>query len=233
MKRLPLTIPIILLFCFYANAQSDVEHGIAQNGEYTNPALGFTFKFPKDWTVHGEATNERIRELGKEKVAESGASRASVEVALKNTYQLLTIFRHPIGTPGVTFNPAILVIAERVSHAPGITNGKDYLLNVRAMLVKTPGYEMLLKEPMEYHFAGTQFFRDNYAVETNGVQMVQAHFATIRSGYALLFVFMGEDQKSVDEMAKAMESYAPAPPVGRGITTIIGTAPPQKPDRKH
>jgi len=126
MKRVPLAISIILLLCACANAQSEVDLGTTQDGTYTNSGFGFSFKYPKDWVVHGQATNERIRELGKEKIAESGAaSKANIDVALNNTYQLLTVFRQPLGTPGITFNPAIMVIAEKVAHAPGIKNGKD------------------------------------------------------------------------------------------------------------
>jgi hypothetical protein len=230
MKRVPLTISIILLLCFYANAQSPVDRGITNPGIYINPGFGFSFKYPKEWTVHGEATNQHIRELGKEKIVESGAvSSSSAEVALKHTYQLLTVFRHPVGTPGVTFNPGIFVIAEKVSHAPGIINGKDYLLNLRVILLKT-GHQAQLKEPMEYHFGGSQFFREDYAIEINGVHVVQSYFAKVANGYALLFVFMGQDQKSVDELSKAMDTFAPAPPVRRGVTTIIDTPPPKKPN---
>ena len=232
MKRASLTIPIILLLCFCAYAQSQPDRGVVHDGVYTSADFGFTFKYPKDWVVHGEATNERIREIGKEKIAESGTSRASVEVALNNTYQLLTVFRYPLGTPGITFNPAVLVIAERVSHAPGIITGKDYLLNVRTILTKT-GYQPQFKEPVEYHFAGTQFFRDNYAVEINGLHMVQAHFATVKNGYALIFAFMGADETSVDEMAKSMETFdVTLPSVRRGVTTVIGSAPQDKPAPK-
>ena len=71
-------------------------------------------------------------------------------------------------------------------------------------------------------------FRDNYAVEINGVRVVQTHFATLAKGYAVVFLFMGEDQKSVDEMAKSMETFALAPPVRRGVTTILGTPPKPK-----
>jgi hypothetical protein len=230
MKRVPLTISIILLLCCYANAQSQVDHGVVHDGTYTNPDFGFTFKYPKDWVVHGEATKERIRELGKEKVAESGTSKASIEVALKNTYQLLTVFRYPVGTPGIAFNPGILVIAERVDYAPGITNGKDYLLNVRTQMMRRAGSQPLLKEPLEYRVAGSQFFRDSYAVEVNGVQGAQACFVRIINGYALVFIFIGEDQKSVDEMTKAMETFDTTPPVRRGVITVIGSAPQPKPN---
>ena len=229
MKRVPLTISIILLLCFYANAQSPVDRATTQDGTYTNPYFGFSFKYPKDWSVHGEATNERLRELGKEKLAESGAlSKSSTEVALKNTYSLLILFRHPLGTPGIPFNPGMLVMAERVDHAPGITNGKDFLLNLRT-LVEKAGAQALLKEPMEYHFGGTQFFRDNFDVEANGVHVAQAYFARIVNGYALVFTFIGQDQESLDEMAKAMETYTPVPPARR-VITILGTKPQEKPD---
>ena len=230
MKRVPFSISIILLLCFYGNAQTAVDHETnTKDGTYINPRFGFSFKYPKDWVVHGEATNERIRELGKEKLAESNAlSQANAEVSLKNTDHLLTVFRHAVGTPGVSFNPAILVIAERVDHAPGVTSGKDYLLNLRTILLKT-GAQSLLKEPIEYRVAGSEFFRDTFAMETNGVRAVQTYFAKIANGYALVFMFIGEDEKSVDEMAKAMETFTPGPLVRRGVTTIIGTPPPPKP----
>ena len=230
MKRVPFIISIVLLLCFYANAQTAADGGITiKDGKYVSPQFGFSFRFPKDWVVHGEATNERIRELGKEKMAESGAvSKSNAEVSLKNTHQLLTVFRYAVGTPNISINPAILVIAERVDHAPGILTGKEYLLNLRVLLRKA-GAQALLQDPAQYQFGGAEFFRDNYAMETNGVRVVQAYFARIVNGYALIFVFIGEDEKSVDEMAKAMETFTPGPPVRRGVT-IIGIPPPQKPN---
>ena len=226
MKRFPLAILIILLLCCYANAQSELDRSTVRDGVYTNFAFGFTFKYPKDWVVHGEATNERIRQIGKERIVESGAlPKATAEVAVSNTYQLLTVFHYPVGTPGITFNPGILVIAEKVDFAPGITNGKDYLLNLRAILRKT-GTQVLLKEPMEYHFGGSQFFRDDYAVNVNGVTVVEAFFSTVTNGYALGFIFMGENQKSVDEMAKAMETLEQMPPIRKGVTI---SGPPTQP----
>lgn len=226
MKRLTLTIPVILLLCFYAHAQSQVDLGETKDGTYTNRGFGFTFKYPKDWVVHGEATNERIKELGKERLEESGATpKASVEVAMKNTLYLLTVFHYPVGTPGITFNPAVLVMAEKVSHAPGIKNGKDYLLNLRTLLLKV-GYQALVNEPTECQFGGTQFFRDDYASEINGVHLVNAHFATIKNGYAVVFIFVGADQPSLDEMTKSMETFhSELPLVRRGVTTVIGSEP--------
>ena len=68
MKRIPLATSILLLLCFYANAQSELDRGIVREGVYTNSRFGFSFQYPKGWTVHGDATVERMKELGKEKV---------------------------------------------------------------------------------------------------------------------------------------------------------------------
>src|ERR1044071_1806163 len=227
MKRVPLLISIILLLCFSANPQSPLDPGVVKDGTYSNADLGFSFTYPKGWVVHGEATKERILEIGREKIAESGAApKPAVEVALKNTYQLLTVFRHPLGTPGITFNPAVLVMGENVAYAPGIKNGNDYLLNVRAILLKT-GAQVLHKDPIECRFAGSQFFRDDLDVQVNGVHLVQTSFATLIKGYALVFIFLGEDQKSADEIAKAMETLNVIP-VRIGVTK--DSAPPRKPN---
>ncbi len=231
MKHIPFAISITLLLCFYANAQSAVDLGTTtKDGEYINAGFGFSFKYPKDWVVHGQATTERIREIGKEKAAASGAaSKEALDVAMKSTYQLLTVFRYPLGKPGITFNPAILIMAESVAHAPGITNGSDYLLNVRPVLLKS-GYQALFNEPKECQFGGSQFFRDSYAVDVNGMHLVQAYFANVVKGYALVFVFTGQDEKSVDEMAKSMETFTPIV-VRRGVTTTTpGRAPHRRPN---
>ncbi len=226
MKRIPLTLSIILLVCFHANAQSAVDPGSIHDGTYINPGFGFSYKYPKDWVVHGEATKERIRELGKEKIVESGAvSKSNAEVSVKNTYQLLTVFRYPVGKPGVTVNPAVIILAENVAYAPGVTNGKDFLLNLRAILEKT-GAQFTLTEPLEQHFAGWQFFRDNSTATVNGIPIIQSHFCKIVNGYALVFLFIGPDQATVDEMTKTMETFELVVPVRRGITT---KSPPERP----
>ena len=124
-------------------------------------------------------------------------------------------------------NPAILVAAEKVDHAPGIKNGKDFLLNLRVLLQKT-GAQVLTEEPVAYDFGGSQFFRDDYAIEAApGIRVIQSFFARIINGYAVVFAFIGEDQKSVDEMAKAMETFAP---IRKSVTTIL--EPPPKPTPK-
>lgn len=200
---------MLLLLCFSSSAEQTgmPDNGAVKDGVYTNTFFGFSFTYPKDWVVHGEATNQRIKELGKERTTQSGAlSEASAEVMFRNTSQLLTVFRHPVGTPGIAINPAVLVFAESVAHAPGITSGREYWLNARVVMLKT-GAQVLNAEPVEVVFSGRKFFRDDYSLEVNGVHLTQATLVHITRGYALAFSFLGEDQKSVDEMVKTMETF--------------------------
>jgi hypothetical protein len=207
MKHSSLASAILLLLCFSAHAQTVLpDDGKVKNGVYFNWFFSFGFTYPNDWVVHDEAINERIRKRAKDEAAKSGA------LSQMKAYLLFTVSRHPRGTPGIALNPTILVIAENIAPVPRNYNGKDYLLEVRPLRLKE-GAQPLLNEPVEFRVAGFQFFRDDYSRQVNGVSMRQAIFVHVKKGYALAFTFTAEDQKSVEEMAKAMETILP---VGEG-----------------
>src|SRR5262245_14483856 len=97
MKRLPLIIGILLLLCSSIDAQSPTQTprpdvgDFVKGGLYINSFFNFSFNYPKDWVVHGDETKEYLRELGKEKTTKSGVlAEETADVALKNTYNLLT-----------------------------------------------------------------------------------------------------------------------------------------------
>jgi hypothetical protein len=222
MKHSPFASAILLLLCFSAQAQTALpDDGQVKDGVYLNLFFSFAFTYPKDWVVHDEAINERIRERAKEEAAKSGTLSQQ-----KNTYLLFTASRYPRGTPGIALNPTVGVIAENITPVPRNYTGKDYLLSVRQLQVKR-GKRPLLNEPVEFRIAGLQFFRDDYSAEVNGVSLRTAVFVTLKKGYALAFSFNGEDQKSVDEMAQAMNTVLP---IGAGVGIGTGSTPERKPD---
>lgn len=218
MKRSLSLIAIFILLCFVApvsNAQqaSTPDDGSVADGVYSNRFFGFSVNYPKDWVVHGDATNTRLKEIGKERATSSGAlPAAAAEVMLKNTYQLLTAFQYPMGAPHVEVNPAFMVVAENVSHAPGIVNGRDYLLHVRPVMIKT-GVVPIQDEPTELVLSGRKFFRQDSRMQINGMSIQQAIVITVIKGYALAFILSGKDQQSIDEMAAAAGTlkFAPSP----------------------
>ena len=208
MKHSPLSLTILLLLCFSTHAQTtSPDDGIVKDGVYYNSFFSLSFAPPKDWVVHEDAVNKRIREKTLDEVAKTGNP-----LQPKDIYALLSVTQHPKGTPGIAINPVIFVAAERVANVPGNPNGKDYLLSLRTFR-QNRGDKPLLKEPVEVRLGGFQFFRDDYERVTNGVNHNSSVFVHVKKGYALIFSFTGEDQKNVEEMAKSMSSILP---VGRG-----------------
>ena len=155
--------------------------------------------------VHGDATNTRLKEIGKERATSTGAlSASSSEVMLKNTYQLLTAFQYPMGA-AVEVNPAFMLVAERVGHAPAIVTGRDYLLHVRPLMIKT-GVIPINDEPAELMLAGRKFFRQDSRMEAMGVTMQQTIMITVTKGFALAFILSGKDQSSIDQSVQGVKT---------------------------
>ena len=206
MRRCVLTFFALFLFCFVANGQTSTpDDGSVKDGVYSNTFFGFSYAYPKDWVVHGEATKAHIKELGQERVKETKALPDAVaEVALARTYQLLTVFRYQLGTPSLKDNALVQVVAEDVRHAPAIINGRVYLLNVRDVMIKM-GAQPLQAEPVEVVFSSQKFFRLDFDQPVNGRPIHTAMLAIVSKGYGLAFIFTAVDQKDVDEMVKTME----------------------------
>lgn len=219
MKLNPLVSALLLLLCFSTHAQTKLPNdGIVKGGAYFNLFFGLGFRYPTGWVVLDEAINERIHERAKEEAAKTGNLARQ-----KNTYILFTSSRYPRGTPGIAVNPSVFVVAEKVSGNP---NGKDYLLSLRPLRQKR-GRQPVLTEPLEFRVAGLQFFRDNYTGEVNSVPIREAIFVTVKKGYALIFSFTGQDEKSVGEMVETMNTILP---LGTGVGIGTGSTPERKPD---
>lgn len=210
MSRNPSLIAIVFLLCLVAplsNAQQPLtpDNGRVSLGVYTNWFFGFSVRYPKDWVVHGDATNERLKELGKERATSTGAlSASSSEVMLRNTFQLLTAFQYPMGS-AVEVNPSFMLVAERVSHAPAIVTGRDYLLHVRPLMIRT-GVIPINGEPAELMLAGRKFFRQDSRMEIMGVTMQQAILITVSKGFAIAFILSGKDQASINQSVQSVKT---------------------------
>jgi hypothetical protein len=235
MKR-SLFVAIVILLYFIAplsKAQQapTPDYGSLYNGVYSNSFFGFSVRYPKGWVVHGDATNRHLREFGKERAVGTGALPAELaEVMLKSTYQLLTTFQYALGTPNIEVNPSFIVVAENVSHAPAIVDGRDYLLYVRPLMIKQ-GFESIREEPIQLVLAGRKFFRQDSRMQVGGMTIQQAIIITVINGYALAFILTGNEQQSIDGMANAVSTlkFDDVPPIRRGVTTVLGHESPSSP----
>lgn len=237
MKRYFFLVAIVLLLCFVvpvskAQQAAAPDDGSVTNGVYSNRFFGFSVAYPKDWVVHGEATNTRLKEIGKERAASTGAmSAASSEVLLNNTYQLLTTFQYPMGA-AVEMNPGFMLVAERVSHAPAIVTGRDYLLHVRPLMIKT-GVMPINDVPIELTLAGRKFFRQDSRAQLSGASIEQSIIITIDKGFALAFILSGKDRSSIDEMFDAVKTLKFAGPPSLSPKPTPNTLSKPKPRRRN
>lgn len=181
--------------------------GEVQDGAYTNDFFGFTMTFPESWAIASDETAEELQEVGSEIVAgDDPALKASIEAAEQDTYQLLMISEQPIGAPTTSFNANIVVMAEKVSHLPGIVSGEEYLINVGNLLTQTDLPYEANGEPYEVEIGGQTFHRADFDLTAAGMEIKQSYLAMIKDGYALGFILSGTDASlaELEEIANTL-----------------------------
>ncbi|MEO1591355.1 MAG: hypothetical protein AAFU71_08700 [Cyanobacteria bacterium J06632_22] len=182
--------------------------GAVTAGTYTNDFFGFTMEFPTEWAVASDETAEELQDMGSDIVAgDDAALQASIEAAEQNTYQLLMISEQPVGAPVTTFNPNVVVMAEKVSHLPGIATGGDYLINVSNLLTQTELPYESKGEPYEVEIGGQTFHRADFSLNAGGMDIKQSYLALIKDGYALGFILSGTDESitQLEDIATSMK----------------------------
>jgi hypothetical protein len=206
MMRLLLTVTTFVFLAVNVAAQApSPDSGSVQNGVYRSDFFAFTYSYPATWVTHGDETNKRIMEAGAERAKETKAlSEAATKTLEQHTFQLLTVFQYALGTPGLKSNPAIQIIAEDVRHAPAITDGRIYLLNVRPLLTKM-GYEIPQTEPNQVMIDGHQFFRLDSDVKMDDLTTHQTFVISFTKGYIFGFIFSGT-RDQVEESIKTLNS---------------------------
>lgn len=206
MKRYFLVIALLITVGLAVNGQTSTpDDGNLKDGVYSNNYFRFSIAHPTGWVVHGEDTKAHIKEIGKARATTTGAlSAESAEVFLQNTYQLLTTFQYPLGSPGVAINSGFMIVAENIRHAPGIVTGKDYLVNVRPLMIKLGSQPT--REPVELVLSGRKFYRQDAVMDVNGVAIQQATVVGVEKGFALAFVISGKDLKTVEDAAKSLNT---------------------------
>ncbi|NEP19442.1 MAG: hypothetical protein F6J97_21550 [Leptolyngbya sp. SIO4C1] len=190
-------------------ATSDVrpDAGAVEAGQYRNQFFDFSIAFPEAWAVASQAITDDLQETNSEMLAKGDESiESALEAAEQNTYQLLMISEQPIGTQAATFNPNIVVMAEKISHLPEITSGSEYLQNVSRLLQQTSLPYAPVGDPYEVTIGDRTFHRADFVLSTPEVEVKQSYLAMIDQGYALGFILSGTDESmgQLEEIADSI-----------------------------
>ena len=189
-----------------ASAPTRINAAGVSDNTYTNSLFGFSYTFPAGWTVHGDATNKEIMKAGRNMmVGDDPAKQAAYDASAERTSQLLTVFQYPLGTPGKV-NQSVQVIAERVDFAPGIRNGKDYLLILESAMKKGTVPIDFADDITEMTFGGKKFYRLDDQMHFPGGTVHQAFIATRLDTHTLSFVLSSHSQEDLESLAGTLNS---------------------------
>lgn len=174
---------------------------------YTNDFFGFTYEFPKGWSIEDEQTMKYVAELSKAAISGGDPTKkAVVEEQWKRNHVLLAVHQHPYGTP-VPLNPAITVWATDESVAPGIQSGRDYLLALRMSLPQQRLDLKVIREPTDCTFDGKLFSRMDMALEAaNEKSSYLSHVAIVLNRFALDYMFTAETPDRLEALVQTLNT---------------------------
>jgi len=155
---------------------------------WSNEDFGLTLSIPDGWFVASADTTRYLSEVGGDAlVGDDAMLKAAVEVGKQTTVPLLTLTEFEVGA-AVESNPCLVLMAERVSHLPGIKSGGDYLFHVNKLLLRAPVPYEPTKPAHPTQLGGREWYRADFTVTQNGKPIAQAYLATKKEDWMFVLV---------------------------------------------
>ena len=178
-----------------------IDFGKFEAGNYTNTFFDLMLSIPDSWHVLDMESRLEIMKRGGEIVAgENKRLKAAIKAADLQSINLLTAYEHPPGA-AVTTNPGIMLIAEKVMHAPGIKRGSDYHYHAKKLMKLSQMKVSYPKEIYEKTIDGVTFdIMETEITIGPGVVIRQRQYATIMKGYALMMALTYQDESGLNQL---------------------------------
>ena len=186
--------------------RTGIQDGQVTGNTYSNGYFGFSVDFPAGWEVAPLEVQKELTNMGAEMVSgDDPASKAAVKASLKSTYDLLMVFKHPVGAP-VPWNPSLILVAENLRGSPGIKTGKDYLYHMTRFLINSPMDYKIEQESAPLTLGGRKFYRSDLSVSITGQQTQQAYVSTVIQGYAISVILSWRSDEEKTVLEKALQT---------------------------
>ena len=186
-----------------------IDFGTFEAGTYSNTFFDLVLNIPDSWHVLDMESRLEIMKRGGEIVAGDNKSlKAAINAADLQSINLLTAYEHPPGA-SVSTNPGIMLVAEKVKHAPGIKRGRDYHYHAKKLMTLS---RMKISYPQEIYektIDGVSF--DIMETEIDmapGVKIRQRQYATIIKGYALMMALTYQDESGLSQLEKIVQTLS-------------------------
>lgn len=202
----------LLIACFLCGCRKKIEDTIddasIENSVYSNEFFGFTLQIPDNWYTQNKEARQMLMDAGSEALTGDDKNlKAAMDASKAKAGNLLSVFRHPLGTP-VAFNANLICIAEQIEQFPGIKTANDYFYHVR---------QLAQKGQMEITFADKSYPETLGGIEFNILEdqislgemvIKQKHYVAIMKGYALDFIVTFETQEDLESLQQMLQTLS-------------------------
>lgn len=184
-----------------------IDFGKFEDGLYTNSFFNLMLNLPNTWEVLDLETRMELMKRGGKIVAGDNQNlKAAVDAADLKSLNLLSAYEYPPGS-AVSTNPGIMLIAEKIKHAPGIRRGSDYHFEAKKLMKLSRLKVSYPEEIYETIIDGVSF--DVMQTEITlgpGVVIQQRQYATIMNDYALLVALTYQDEYGLGQLEEIVET---------------------------
>lgn len=168
------------------------EDGFLSDNIYTNNFFGFSYEFPRHWTVLPEYMGSAMARRGGAILANGDPILQDIaEASARNGHSLLVVSEGS-RKDGIPVTRSVQIRAFDTTGQPDFTSPENKI--------------EVLGEPEEMHIGGTDLWRVNFKTHVDDVVASGAELVTLSRGYVLFFIFVARDQTGLEEIARTIYS---------------------------
>ncbi|HEY1421853.1 MAG TPA: tetratricopeptide repeat protein [Candidatus Acidoferrum sp.] len=185
------------------------EDGSVSGNIYSNKFFGFSYQFPKGWTVLGSDEARAAIEIGGTMIATGNATDEDIKKVAGRSGHALLFVRENGSVKELSAVKTAMILAVDVQGIPEITP-RTYFASQAELLNHKTGVPMNFSgNPEEVSIGGRRFWKGSFGVQTPAGTRYGSQFVTADSGYLLVFSFSafdGPELAAVHEMEETMKS---------------------------
>lgn len=182
------------------------DDGFFSGNVYTNTFFGFSYEYPKHWTVLRADAGTAIMRLGGAFLANGDPTQQDLaETAARNAHPLLAVVEGT-GKEWTSGRRVIQIQAMDQHTTPNVKSGEDIARSVAAMYQSSGAPLQIVGPPEKLPIGDWTFWKVNTNVRVNNSIQHGAELIAVEKGYVLMFVFMAPNPSGLDEIVKTMQS---------------------------
>jgi tetratricopeptide (TPR) repeat protein len=187
------------------------DDGSVSQNVYTNNFFGFSYEFPKGWTVLSSSASRAVVEMGSAMLATSDPTQQDVkQVVQRISYPLLFVMASAPKNQPLTVST---IQMSALAIGPSAHLSPDTLLNGIAAKLRGARTDIqVVRPPEKISISGREFWRAETAIPVNGGTSYNAQFVTLDKGYALLLILTAADQDTLGQMEQSVQTIRYLPP---------------------